>query len=469
MRIRAAVAAVCVMGLAVASTLLIGVGAASALPSGITNPVGTVTPTTSGSTLTLTQTTPVAVVNFTALTLLAGETLDIVQDPGDVLVIRNTGVIPAGFEGTLTADATVIISSPLGIGVLSTGSLTAGEDLILTTGAITDADAILSTIPIDPTAADGQLGTAPGSSLTGASVGLAGDYVLHGGFIDALDGVAMLYSLNLTSYTAGSSPPLSATGAGLAGGGVAMTGSVYANGIATIVAPAPGGMDVTGSIISNSQWSFGIAQDVVVGEGSSDGLVAQAYSNIDDPVGVQFPASFLTGDPLPSFWDGFLLAVEGDTAPTSSLFYGTGIGLGIEDGYTFPVVVATCLDEDGQREALVDLPGGAYLLGTPLTPVGYDFTVPNQPAIPIGDVGEISFNEQVHTTVGGWDVLTVTAVHLVSLEEDIRLGVVSCAVPAGSVLASTGSSLDASPWLVGTALLMLTGVVLVLRRRRAAA
>ena len=461
-------AAIAVGALAAASTLFLGAGAANALPSGITNPVGTVTPTTSGSTLTLTQTTDIAVVNITALTLLAGETLDIVQDEGDVLIIRNTGAIPAGFEGTLTADATVIITSPLGIGVLATGSLTAGEDLILTTGAITDAGAQLATIPIDPTDGDGILGTAVGASLTGETVGMVGDYVVHGGFVDALDGFAMLLSLDATSYTAAAVPQLAIVGAGLAAGGVAMTGSIYANGAAAIVAPAPGGMSVTGSVVSNGQGStFEVAQNLLLGAGQSLDLTAQAYGNIDDPIGVQFPASAMTGSSVPTFWTSLALVVDGDTAPTTSVFFATDFALGDDDGYTFPSIQAFCEVEDGVREATVALPGGASLIGTPLTPLGYDFNIPNQPPIPVGEFGFISFNEQVHTTVGGWDVLTITAVHLVGENGfDARIGVVSCAVPAQAQLAATGSVTDLAPTLAGAGAIMLGGVVLVLRRRR---
>ena len=115
-----------VTALAAASTFLVGVGAANALPSGITNPIGTVTPTISGSTLTLTQTTDVAVLNVTDLTLMAGETLDIVQDEGDLLLIRNTGLTAASIAGLITTDANVIISSPLGLGVPDSGVIDAG-------------------------------------------------------------------------------------------------------------------------------------------------------------------------------------------------------------------------------------------------------------------------------------------------------------------------------------------------------
>src|SRR4051812_48833938 len=103
-----------VTALAAASTLFVGAGAANALPTGITNPVGVVTPSVVGSTLTLTQTSDRAVLDIADLTLAVGETIDVVQEPGDVLVIRNTGG-QASFSGTVTADATLIVSSPTGL------------------------------------------------------------------------------------------------------------------------------------------------------------------------------------------------------------------------------------------------------------------------------------------------------------------------------------------------------------------
>ena len=466
---RRALAATAVAAVAAASTLFLGVGAASALPTGFTNPVGTVVPSTVGSTLTLTQTTDVAVVNFNTVSLALGETLDIVQDEGDILIIRNIGMVPAAFEGTMTADATVIITSPPGMGVAPSGSLRAGQDLILTTGAITDAGALLSTIPIDPAATDGIIGTDVGASLTaGGSVGVAGNYVFHQGSIDAFDGFAMLYSVDTTGYSPATVPRLSVSGTGLSGGGVAMTGSVYANGPAFVLAPAPGGMDVSGVMVSNGQGFIGSAADLLIGTGSSDGLIAQSYGNIDDAVGAQFPASVIVGTTdLELFWDYLGVSAEGATAPTFAVFQASGLELG-EGGYTFPSIEATCIVEEGERQATVELPGGAQLAALPLTPVGYDFNIPNQAPIPIGDVATIAFNEQVHTTVGGWDVLTVTAVHLVGIDVDVRIGVVSCALPAGAELAATGSTMDAAPVLVGAAVLLLGGVLLVLRRRRVA-
>lgn len=235
---RRAIAAAAVGALAAASTLFLGVSTAHAVVAGFSNPVGTVTIEATVSTITLTQDTDVAVVNFVELLQGPGETLDIVQDEGDVLIIRNTGVMPTGFEGTLTADATVIITSPLGIGVV--GSLRAEEDLILTTGAITDADTVLATIPIDPAATDGIIGISPVASLTGGnSVAVIGDYVFHQGSLDALDGYAQLASVDTATYNPNAVPPISAGGPGLAGGGVAMTGSIYVNGVAFVLAPSP--------------------------------------------------------------------------------------------------------------------------------------------------------------------------------------------------------------------------------------
>ena len=468
---RRTIAALSVAALAAASTLFLGVSTAHADVLGFSNPVGTVTANQAGSTLTLMQTTDVAVVNFTELILNAGQTIDIVQDEGAVLIIRNTDTLPAGFSGTLTADATVIITSPLGISVVAPGNLRTEEDLILTTGAITDADAVLPSIPIDPAATDGIIGTSLGASLTaGNSVAVIGDYVFHQGSIDALDGYAQLASVDSASYSPNTVPPISAGGTGLAGGGVAMTGSIYVNGVAFVVAPAPGGMDVSGTIVSNGQGSIGVAADLAVGAGTSDGLVAQSYSNIDDPVGVQFPASLSASTAnLPLAWENFVVAAEGATAPTSEIVEATGLELG-DGGYTFPSLEAVCVVEDGERTASVELAGGAQFAAIPLTPVGYDFNIPNQAPIPIGDVAQISFNEQVQTTVGGWDVLTITAVHLSGDDgTDVRLGVVSCAVPAGAALAATGSGTDITLTLMGAVVLLLGGVLLVWRRRRVVA
>ena len=108
--------------------------------------------------------------------------------------------------------------------------------------------------------------------------------------------------------------------------------------------------------------------------------------------------------------------------------------------------------------------------GEPVAPDDFDFTVPNQPGIEVADGLTVFFNVQEYATVGGYEVLTTTAMRVVGGDEVSRdFGVVSCALPAPTVLASTGASAgDAAPLAAGAALAALLGAVLVLRRRRAA-
>ncbi len=210
-----------------------------------------------------------------------------------------------------------------------------------------------------------------------------------------------------------------------------------------------------------------VAQNLLLGPGRADtGLNAEAYGNVDDPVGAAYPASAMIGSDATLEWGSMFILADGETAPTGAIFLASALTLGDGGAYDFGAVEASCLVEGGPRSANVSV-STATLGGTPILPPGYDVSVPNQAPVPIGAAGVISFNEQVHTTVGRWDVLTVTAIHLVGEGLDIRLGVVSCAVPAGSVLASTGTSMDVAPALVGAAAVMLGGVLLVLRRRRA--
>jgi LPXTG-motif cell wall-anchored protein len=91
--------------------------------------------------------------------------------------------------------------------------------------------------------------------------------------------------------------------------------------------------------------------------------------------------------------------------------------------------------------------------------------LPNQAPIIVPGLGTVAINEQVKTVVDGWEILTGTALHIVTPTEDIRLGVVECAQPA--VLAATGADrADAQLGVAGAVMLALAGIVLVLGRRR---
>lgn len=129
-------------------------GTAEALPLGFFLVSGDVTSNTVGNTMTLTQTTPTAIVNWGDFSISAGETVVIDQpDAESTLLLRVVGNTTANIAGSIESNGIVVLVGLDGI-VFHSGSVVTAGSLIASTADISNADFLAG----ERTFADADLG-----------------------------------------------------------------------------------------------------------------------------------------------------------------------------------------------------------------------------------------------------------------------------------------------------------------------
>jgi LPXTG-motif cell wall-anchored protein len=211
----------------------------------------------------------------------------------------------------------------------------------------------------------------------------------------------------------------------------------------------------------------------VIGTSASNDGQFDAFANRSGPAGGELGAHMFGGDSTPfTSEQPFQFISYGALAPSASVALVPAVTLFEELSAGFLLQCSTL--EEPEDPASPTVP--TYVDLTVLEIV-YDGGVivpgseplPNQAPIVVPGLGTISLNEQVRTVVDGWEIITATALHIVTPTDDIRLGVVECAQPAAAQLAATGADrADAQLGLAGGVMLALAGIVLVLGRRRRA-
>ncbi|WP_445489499.1 beta strand repeat-containing protein [Rhodopseudomonas sp. RCAM05734] len=127
---------------ALTGCLMIGQAPAQTLPTGGSVAAGSVAITAPSATqLTVTQTSPSAVVNWQSFSIGQGAAVTI-QQPGSTSALLNrvTGDTPSSIAGALTANGQVYLVNPNGIAITSTGTVNTGGGFVASTLGISDAD-----------------------------------------------------------------------------------------------------------------------------------------------------------------------------------------------------------------------------------------------------------------------------------------------------------------------------------------
>lgn len=479
--IRRAIALSTAAVLATAGVLLLGATGAQAYPNGIATQAGGVTYNLgSPPVATFTQNAPDSVVTTGmsgSLDIAVGETLNIVQANSSwLMVLNNTTASPIQWNGTINVDANLLVISPAGINI--NGTLTGGGDVILSTGT-TNVMSLGPFIPLAPLVTNGGIvvGTT-GSVVAGGNLGIAGnDTTIDGSLHADGEAVSIVSDSDVEYNRSAGATTLFADGSGFAGGLIltSSTASVTSTGLIVVEATAPSTATLDGLLEADGEGAVvgeGIPGVVAVvgAAGSSDGQF-DALANGAGPAGGQLGAHFFGGDSTP-FLSTFVFQLVSYGTPVPSLSqFALPLGTFFDDLQVAVGMVCTTLEDYADPESATVDPYAIFLFdgaawdGSSFLPPTYDPEIPNQAPFTVPGLGTVAFNEQSTSIVDGYEVLTATALHVVTATEDVTIGVTECAKPAPQ-LAATGASVDAAPALMGAVLLSLAGVVLVLRRRR---
>lgn len=467
-------AAVLLAVLGVAAGVLFGTSTASAYPAAPATQFGSVTYNfIDPAVATITQSSASAVVLFSAdnsLDIAANETLNFVQSvPSQVMIIRYTGASPIEWHGTVTASANLIVTSAAGF--IIDGIVTTGVDLVLTTG-VAQLDGAGNLNPVfNPTALDGGITVDAAATLTAQhNLGIAGDRVDIDGSLVATDGSISVASTSQANYTAGADGAPLTIGAGLTDGfvDVSSTGSVRGHVVVEVTAQSPSGYALDGVVESDGRGEV-LATASVFGVGGGDTGHVNAFADSNGVGDGTLGAHLFGAAPSPFVASSVQVSSLGQTVPAGS-------AAGIMDGIFFEELDASltlqCVatDDDAPAEPSASmLVGNLAWDGDPVLPGGFDLGVPNQAPLVIPGLGTVAVNVQEWSVVDGYQILTATALRVVSGEVTTDIGVAECgwpnpaAAPAG--LPATG--LDAGQLILalgaGGALIVL-GVFLYRRR-----
>jgi LPXTG-motif cell wall-anchored protein len=464
---RRALALAAVVTLGSAAALVAGASPAHAYPSGAALQAGAVSFNFADPLVaTMTQNSPGAVVLFSAddsLDLAATETLNIVQtDPSMVLQIRYTGESPLEWDGTVTASANLVVTSPAGFVI--DGSVFAGGDLMISTGeAPFDPDGPANELVFSPLVGDGPLTIASDADVSaGDQLGIFGHVVTLAGSASAQSSATVASTAQATWSRLFENDNLAIVG-GLEGGSATVDGILTAPS-AKVLTPNPSTQAIDGTVRGTRAGEPGSASVAMSVNGTATEFGAEAVTG-GAGLFAGLGAHAAMGDPVPATFTSVTLgtvgtgAVPDDSAAVLS-------GLVVDEDLSIDIIQARCLI-DGGFDIHVAI-GGAEFDGTPILPDGYDLTTPNQPAFDLGDGISIAFNVQERAVVGGFELLAMSAVLVTTPEASVAFGVVECGLPAQPEepgLAATGVAQSSlAPALAGVA--MLVGIVLVVSRRR---
>ena len=191
--------------LALATALSQGVVAQTVLPSGGKLAAGGASISQSGPALTVTQTTPRAVVNWDSFSVGSGGSVTFAQ-PGSTAAILNrvTGATTSTIAGALDANGQVYLVNPNGVAITSRGTVQVGGGFVASTLGIADSDFMNGKLAFTGSGASasvnvaGAINTAPGGfvGLLGGSASVSGEVSAPLGKVGIGSGEAA--TLNLT-------------------------------------------------------------------------------------------------------------------------------------------------------------------------------------------------------------------------------------------------------------------------------
>ncbi|WP_181409945.1 two-partner secretion domain-containing protein [Martelella alba] len=147
------------------------------LPSGAGVAAGQVGIASSGNSMTITQTSDRAIVNWGSFNIGAGNSVNIHQPgSGSAILNRVTGSTPSSIAGTLSANGQVFLVNPNGIAITPTGTVSTGGGFVASTLGIADSDFMSGSLNFS--------GSGASSTVSNSGVITVG----HGGYAALLGG-----------------------------------------------------------------------------------------------------------------------------------------------------------------------------------------------------------------------------------------------------------------------------------------
>ena len=244
---------------------------------------GTGSITTSGSTTTIVQSSPGAVVSWTGFSIAAGETVKFVQpSAASTVLLRVIGSDPSQITGTLQSNGRVFIVNPAGI---SFGSATRTDvgSLVASTLSISNENFLSNRLQLSGVAGQGAISVAGAiTTASGGSVFLVSPDINNTGTISAIQGDIVLAAGTSVDLTTPASPVVSvAAGAplsnvnsgqlsaqtgtiGIYGGSINLNGALSAGGGITAdstgtITVGSAGMSTVGTVILNAAGTVTLA------------------------------------------------------------------------------------------------------------------------------------------------------------------------------------------------------------------
>lgn len=190
---------------------------------------GSATMTSSGNTLSITN-TPGAVLNWQQFNIDKGQTTQFVQQSAQSTVLnRVVGNNPSQILGTLRSNGQVFLINPFGI-MFGVGSVVDVNGLIASTLNISNADFLLGRLNFAGSNGTSVLNQGSITTPLGGRVYLIGNNVTNQGVITSPQGKVLLAAGNQVSLVDSTTPHISVTLSAPAGGQAVNLGSVSAQG-----------------------------------------------------------------------------------------------------------------------------------------------------------------------------------------------------------------------------------------------
>lgn len=433
--------------------------------------------------MTIAQTTPIAITEWTDFSVASGQTVTITQpDATSILVLRVTATSATAIAGNLTSNGRVILLNPNGI-FFSGVSTVATSGFLASTGDIDNADVVTGlSMPLGVPAASTAAITAQGSiTALGHTVALVAAQVELSGIIAASGGDVLLASVQAAGIAF--DQPSATVNVGFAAGSVRVTptGAVTdARSITVRADTADGTTDTSGGSITIARTlsappSTSSTGDITVEAGAGIARIsagALADSTLAD-VGARLNAGAFVPPLSFAYFDGQAQLSSAGTVSTSTAFAAqTNLANGLLQIDNARVTCST--NESGElvgSAVLSDLSSS----GTAVPPLSsLDLRNPNV-AVDIAGLGHIVFNEQSSVHSGGMQTLTVTGIHLTTeAGDEARLFQASCsraAVETGPGTPTEQETLPAAgvdatvPGFLAFSFVLVAGVLLLARRR----
>ncbi|WCM26666.1 filamentous hemagglutinin N-terminal domain-containing protein [Sphingomonas sp. QA11] len=212
-----------------------GAQAQTALPAGGVVASGTATIATAPDSVTITQTTARAIVNWNSFNVASGNSVVFHQpDAGSATLNRVTGTMGSEISGQVRANGSVYLVNPNGIAITSTGNVSTGGGFVASTLAISDADFEAGRLNFTGSGASarvangGTIDAGQGSyvALLGGSVGNSGTISVAYGRVDLASGESITLDLNGDGFMQVAVPITAVGGTAL----IDMAGTINASG-----------------------------------------------------------------------------------------------------------------------------------------------------------------------------------------------------------------------------------------------